>query len=237
LDRLSPLEALERRNPEVYGEYFVKVIEEVKSRFSTNPVDKVAGIAILLRCQTLPVYRSGISEETAWNLFVGHMGPDLLSVLLFCFPMPGDQGFSWRPSWTQLMGQDITLPTMMDLRRGTFVDNVDGHGFAHYIGQAFTGELVWQEKNDRGEGEEQSIKILAKGSHNQVKLKASIQRSMVPASGTYTFVGDSDMEMWVICEREIHGRLRKVSIAIMGWSSSERLENEDICTEQECVFI
>jgi hypothetical protein len=82
---------------------FMRVVEAMRMRFSTNPLDKIAGIAILFRGSTLPVYQESISIEDSWTLCIKHLPPRLQTVLLFSFPVPGDETHSWRPSWKQLI--------------------------------------------------------------------------------------------------------------------------------------
>ncbi|KIP01755.1 hypothetical protein PHLGIDRAFT_336134 [Phlebiopsis gigantea 11061_1 CR5-6] len=92
----------------------IRLIEEMRRRFSVNPVDKVAGIGMLLRCPSLPVYREARTPEHAWRLCVRHLGLALQMGLLFCFTLPGEAECCWRPSWAQSMeGKYVALDELV----------------------------------------------------------------------------------------------------------------------------
>ncbi|KAK0458763.1 uncharacterized protein EV420DRAFT_1308266 [Desarmillaria tabescens] len=84
-----------------YGMF--SALEEMQNRVSTNPVDKVAGLAFLVQSKSIPAYYESESLEDAWTALVNSMWM-LLRGELFCFyPEPGNAGRKWRPSWDQQM--------------------------------------------------------------------------------------------------------------------------------------
>ncbi|PBK95783.1 hypothetical protein ARMGADRAFT_1010704 [Armillaria gallica] len=98
------------------------VLKSMQSRVSTNPVDKVAGLACFLGSKTIPAYYESQSLEEAWTALVNSMDMGLRGVLFAWFPEPGDAGTKWRPSWNQVM----RVP--LDGGFSTFGAHVDSEG-------------------------------------------------------------------------------------------------------------
>ncbi|SJL08896.1 uncharacterized protein ARMOST_12269 [Armillaria ostoyae] len=85
----------------------------MKDRVSTNAVDRVAGLAYLLRSQKLPPYYHATTEEEAWTMLVDTMDKTYRTQLLFLYPKPGNEPKqSWRLSWWQAMTENH--PSIMD---------------------------------------------------------------------------------------------------------------------------
>ncbi|KAK0222234.1 hypothetical protein IW262DRAFT_1296809 [Armillaria fumosa] len=78
------------------------ILSQMGKRVSTNPVDKVRGLAYLLYTESNPPYDASQSEEDAWTALVDVMQDWLRADLFFLYPEPGD-GHKWRPSWKQAM--------------------------------------------------------------------------------------------------------------------------------------
>ncbi|SJL08095.1 uncharacterized protein ARMOST_11457 [Armillaria ostoyae] len=79
------------------------VLSQMQERVSTNPVDKVAGMAYLLHSDSIPAYHGEQSEEDAWSLLVDVAAHQCQWDLLFLYPQPGDRTKTWWPSWRQVM--------------------------------------------------------------------------------------------------------------------------------------
>ncbi|KAK0450959.1 hypothetical protein EV421DRAFT_1731970 [Armillaria borealis] len=90
------------------------------SRVSTNPVDKVAGLAYLLYSKSLPAYSGTQSVEDAWTALVDTMFEGYRGDLFFLYPKPGDGINIWRPSWNQVMNDP--LPSLDRDRRDEDVE-------------------------------------------------------------------------------------------------------------------
>ncbi|KAK0229416.1 hypothetical protein EDD85DRAFT_1026450 [Armillaria nabsnona] len=84
-----------------------EVLEEMRRRASTNPVDKVVGIAFLLGPCTIPAYYESQSIEGAWTALINTTNSAIRGVLFFLYPEPGSAGTIWRPSWDQLMKKPL----------------------------------------------------------------------------------------------------------------------------------
>ncbi|PBK64465.1 hypothetical protein ARMSODRAFT_961974 [Armillaria solidipes] len=79
------------------------MLENMRNRVSTNPVDKVAGLAFCLFSKTIPAYYENESVEEAWSALVNSMDAWGRGELFSLYPEPGNAGTKWRPSWDQLM--------------------------------------------------------------------------------------------------------------------------------------
>ncbi|KAK0506544.1 hypothetical protein EDD18DRAFT_1037902, partial [Armillaria luteobubalina] len=75
----------------------------MQDRVSTNPIDKVAGLAYSLFSGSIPTYYENQSLEDAWTALVNEMTPTYRAILLFTYPEPGTGCVKWRPSWKQVM--------------------------------------------------------------------------------------------------------------------------------------
>ncbi|KAK0500737.1 hypothetical protein EDD18DRAFT_778097 [Armillaria luteobubalina] len=80
-----------------------EALAEMQTRVSTNPVDKVAGLAFLMESQWIPAYYESASLEDAWTTLVHSMDLEVRAELFIVCPEPGDGGPKWRPSWEQAM--------------------------------------------------------------------------------------------------------------------------------------
>ncbi|KAK0474110.1 hypothetical protein IW261DRAFT_1341870 [Armillaria novae-zelandiae] len=90
-----------------------EALAEMRTRVSTNPVDKIAGLAFLMRSQWIPAYSESASLEHAWTTLVDSMGGFVRAELFMSSPEPGDGGPKWRPSWHQAMTNPL-LPYWPD---------------------------------------------------------------------------------------------------------------------------
>ncbi|KAK0474121.1 hypothetical protein IW261DRAFT_1651898 [Armillaria novae-zelandiae] len=77
-----------------------EILAEMWTRVSTNPVDKIAGLAFLMWSQWIPAYfrecisRARMDSTHEFDLFMSS-------------PEPGDGGPKWRPSWHQAMTKPL----------------------------------------------------------------------------------------------------------------------------------
>ncbi|KAK0458111.1 uncharacterized protein EV420DRAFT_1480261 [Desarmillaria tabescens] len=82
-------------------------LESMQNRVSTNPLDKVAGLAFIMWSHTIPAYDESQSLEEAWTALVNSMNVRLRGQLFFLYPEPGNAGTKWRPSWDQVMTKPL----------------------------------------------------------------------------------------------------------------------------------
>ncbi|TFK50247.1 hypothetical protein OE88DRAFT_1661907 [Heliocybe sulcata] len=110
---LQPVRDLERRLDiftrldEVHD--LLRLIKELRDRFSTKPLDKVAAFGALLPISSIPLYEEGVDLERAWDRLLRRMPGKIAGQFLWHFRTPGTGEYKWRPSWKQLMSDDIDI--------------------------------------------------------------------------------------------------------------------------------
>ncbi|PBK59163.1 hypothetical protein ARMSODRAFT_856654, partial [Armillaria solidipes] len=80
----------------------VGVASQMQDRVSTNPIDRIAGMAYLLDAKSLPAYYAKRSEEDAWVALVNAMSAQSRAELFIYYPEPGKGSKYWRPSWEEV---------------------------------------------------------------------------------------------------------------------------------------
>ncbi|KAK0456828.1 hypothetical protein EV421DRAFT_95591 [Armillaria borealis] len=95
------LKSAEMRH-DLYG-----VLSVMQDRISTNPVDKVAGLAFSLETHSISAYYESQSLEDAWTALINEMYSDYRSELFSTYPEPGTSCKKWRPSWEQVMTKPL----------------------------------------------------------------------------------------------------------------------------------
>ncbi len=81
----------------------IEALREMRKRVSTNPVDKIAGLALLMGTKAIPAYYESESLEDAWKALVNVMAMSHRGSLFSLCAEPGNAGKKWRPSWDQVM--------------------------------------------------------------------------------------------------------------------------------------
>jgi len=97
---LQPISELSLAVHSEQGCSIIHLAGQMSQRFSSNPVDKVAGINYLMWPKDsrfdLPIYEEKLDIEEGWLRCVSSMRRDLKVELLFLFPYPrGRQDWSW----------------------------------------------------------------------------------------------------------------------------------------------
>ncbi|KAK0499280.1 hypothetical protein EDD18DRAFT_1281502 [Armillaria luteobubalina] len=120
-------------------------LSEMKSRVSTKPLDKIAGLVYPLRTGFLPIYDAKQSPAGAWEVLVNDIDTEFRAELLFIYPEPGDRCRYWRPSWEQLMVNKAIPPG---------VNGISGrvHRMHHSDADYYEGDFI-ELGNVRGLGE------------------------------------------------------------------------------------
>ncbi len=94
------------------GSNMFSVLTAMQDRVSTNPVDRVAGLALPLVPRAIPAYYESKSLEDAWTALVNTTHRWNRALLLFQYPRVGLGCKKWRPTWNQVMTE--TLPAYVN---------------------------------------------------------------------------------------------------------------------------
>ncbi|KAK0458384.1 hypothetical protein IW261DRAFT_1412382 [Armillaria novae-zelandiae] len=189
------------------------LLAEMRTRVLTNPVDKIAGLAFLMRSQWIPAYYETASLEHAWTALVDSMDGCSRAQLFMSSPEPGDRGPKWRPSWHQAMTKPL-LPYWTDARIDR--DETGGEDSCNKLCvDGFIWGLAVVEAGDR---------------HGEfiVKHNVGIKRFEITAPHTYPIPEDTYTFIHFICD-DFHavpnvcivgrslpgGRFEKVSVVEM----------------------
>ncbi|SJL15054.1 uncharacterized protein ARMOST_18536 [Armillaria ostoyae] len=101
---------LESSKDMMWGERHVfDVLADMQKRVSTQPVDKIAGLAFPLQSVTILAYYELGSLEDAWVALVDTMGAKYRAQLFLLYPEPGDARKKWCPSWKQVTEKPVEV--------------------------------------------------------------------------------------------------------------------------------
>ncbi|PBK68157.1 hypothetical protein ARMSODRAFT_937206 [Armillaria solidipes] len=191
------------------------MLERMEARVSTNPVDKVAGLAYLLETKEIPAYYETHSEEDAWTALVRVMSEPLREQLLLDCDGPGNGYKVWRPSWRQVMN-------MPEIEMLPHVDRTEEEDADWYRGRCIhLGYVQGLAVGLKVQREEMGGKLIIKtksGAKRRFKKHTFEISTRCPVSdGFYTLLGgepdfDEDVRVtWVVGNISQDQEFRKVS--------------------------
>ncbi|PBK94079.1 hypothetical protein ARMGADRAFT_1079552 [Armillaria gallica] len=206
-------------------------LSQMQKRISTNPMDRVAGLAYLLYTKCIPTYDAEQSEESAWAALVNAMVGESRLELLFCYPEPGNGGKCWRASWKQVMnttflslggvevdgetGVGRTDKTDVDWYQGLCINSAKVRGLADTSDKEMPrqGELVFKDDTE----EPLTFDILADhqysipdGSYTLLGCKRE-KYDGEEADGTHRYIPITS-KMWVVGQQRPDGTFEKLSV-------------------------
>ncbi|KAK0238831.1 hypothetical protein EDD85DRAFT_521874 [Armillaria nabsnona] len=217
------------------------VLADMRDRVSTNPVDKIAGLAFPLRSTAIAAYYELESLEDAWTALVDTMGARYRAQLFFLYPEPGNGRKKWCPSWEQIMRkpglrvdgfQVATIswdepplsrngsPEIMvrdeevdvDYHQLFCIDNVIVEGLAVKYETARRGRFI----------------VAKEGSHESHSFRIVAGHQYQIPEGTYTLISaHMGSQYWVVGKRLSDQRFEKVSVFEMN-SSAKIKELKDL---------
>ncbi|KAF9029052.1 hypothetical protein BDZ89DRAFT_1160070 [Hymenopellis radicata] len=197
------------------------VLVAMRHRAAVNELDKIAGLAYLLRSPALPAYIPTQSPEDAWRRLIETMQARYRGDLLFLYPHPGDGRYVWCPSWRQV--KETTLPKRVFLFEAVQYDEENGvyrhrgyrlercflKGLAEIGGETLsprTGRIVVMEASNMHE-----FPVVA------------LHTQCIPED-YYTLIGNQGHECWVVGRADNLGRVEKVTVIRMIVSGGDALK-------------
>ena len=210
-------------------------LKAMQKRSSVNPVDKIAGLAYILQCNPLPVYKLEETAEDAWARLVENLPERYRGDLLFLFPMSGDGRLNWAPSWKQILENE--LPKGSGVYVSQNVSHVHGSSYYQHRAYAIKDCLI------KGFHEISSIildkirtkrtgQMVVESGPNLVSFEMVASHGVLIPEGRYALLsGRGYLEFWVVAKFQgtsTEGDLlfEKVSILQAGSRAVERAIKE-----------
>ncbi len=187
----------------------------MQKRVSTNPVDRLAGLAFPLRLRMLPAYNESETLEDAWTALVNAMDTEMRACILFVYPEVGVGGKKWRPTWDQVMKQPLPKDVSLLSTHGVqHDDETDEDWFdGACIEQGYVRGFNMGSAEGHGRRGELVVKA-ADGILHTFKIRVTHQFPI--PEDTYTLLGDIPSSYhWVIGRRLPTQRFKKVSVIMM----------------------
>ncbi|SJL05277.1 uncharacterized protein ARMOST_08643 [Armillaria ostoyae] len=203
-------------------------LSAMQDRISTNPVDKVAGLAFSLWTYSIPAYYGSQSLEDAWTALIDEMHSFYWAGLFFTYPEPGTACKKWRPSWKQVMTKPLPNDRGVQLEAGYVERDNDDWWEGLHIERGFVrgfamGGVEGLEHSEQcGELVVEDVDGIA----HAFNILASHQYPI--PEDTYTLLGSDptpwadkicSLQYWVVGRRLPSERFEKVSVFTMSDSN------------------
>ncbi len=218
-------------------------LAEMRNRVSTNPVDKVAGLAFPLWPEKIPAYHESESLEDAWTALVNAMSSGMRVYFLLLYPSVGLGGKKWRPTWEQVM----TEPLPVDRCCNGLVLRDDETDEDSFEWLCIENVRVCGLDVDLAEGVDRCGQLVVKGADEMPHTFTIRATHQIPIpEGTYTLLGsgansDDDgilRQYWAVGRRLPCQRFEKVSVVVMDdWKDLNRLKGLHIDTESRNILV
>ncbi|SJL16385.1 uncharacterized protein ARMOST_19909 [Armillaria ostoyae] len=205
------------------GHIFTALVDMQKC-VSTNPVDRVAGLAFPLRSSTIPAYHESETLEDAWTALVNVMHPRMCMGFLLVYPRVGLGCKKWRPTWDQVMKQP--LPKDVDnLHACVWHDNETDEDW--FDGPCIEKGHVQVFNAGSAEGCGQCGELVVKAADRIMHtFKIHVTHPFPIPEDTYTLLGD-DLYwscQWAIGRRLPDQRFEKVSVIVVDFKERQKLQ-------------
>ncbi|KAK0474695.1 hypothetical protein EDD18DRAFT_1339112 [Armillaria luteobubalina] len=207
------------------------VLTAMQNRVSTNPVDKVAGLAIPMDPTVLPTYYESRSLEDAWTALINTTHGWDRGLFLFQYPGVGLGCKKWRPTWDQVMSEP--LPAFIKYFGSVEYDDESDEdwvdvfciekGILRGLDVASTdkgidrwGELVVKD----AAGTTHALKIRVA---HQFPIPEDVYTLIYGQRFTFSAHTRRDPKNWAVGRRMPEQKFQKVSVFVMDWEELKRL--------------
>ncbi|PBK65696.1 hypothetical protein ARMSODRAFT_1087315 [Armillaria solidipes] len=210
-------------------------LANMQKRVSTNPLDRVAGLAFLLKPTTIPAYHESKSLEDAWTALVDAMTPSTRAEFLFGYPGAGLGCKKWRPTWTQIM----TEPLPAYGYRSGYVEHHDEKGEDWYERDCIEKGLVQGLDVGSAEGCDRCGELVVEDTHRIMHtFKIRVTHQCLIPEDVYTLLGDNDGRTWAVGRRLPGQKFEKVSVFVMdGPEAQIRLRDLHVSSRSHNVLV
>ncbi|KAK0232866.1 hypothetical protein IW262DRAFT_1487304 [Armillaria fumosa] len=217
----------------------------IHDRLSSNPIDRVAGLAFSLWTAAIPSYYENQSLEGAWTALINEMIPVMRGVLLFTYPEPGTGCKKWRPSWEQVMEKSLPRDNFHWL---TYVESDDDDWCEKFhIEKEFVRGLVVGGE----EGIDRCGELVVENAHGIAHSFNILAGHQIPVpEDTYTLLGSNPFgwkygwkdeirppQYWVVGRRLPSKMFEKVPVFTMTvFDEIKRLMELGLSAKSRCVL-
>ncbi|KAK0229315.1 hypothetical protein EDD85DRAFT_776684, partial [Armillaria nabsnona] len=205
-------------------------LADMQKRVSTNPVDKVMGLAFPLHLTTIPPYYESRSLDNAWKALMDSMDFSCRIDFFFLYPEVGHGYKKWRPTWEQLMTKSLPV----DILCYGNVEHNDNTDDDWYEGSCIEKGLVKGLNIESAEGVERHGELLVEDTAETMhtfKIYAT-HKYLIPED-SYTLLGvqrsDSEsLACWAVGQRLPGQKFEKVSVFAMSDLEGKRLKDMNL---------
>ncbi len=200
------------------------VLADMQKRVSTNPVDRVAGLAFLLLPHVIPAYHESETLEDAWTALMNAMYTFMRALFLLVYPGVGLGCKKWGPTWDQVMKQP--LPKDVGVRFPfVHVRHHDETDEDWFYGCCIEKGHVRGFNAGSAEGRDRCGELVVKAADGIVyTFKIRVTHRFPIPEDTYTLLGDihpwvddtlAIYQSWAVGRRLPDQRFEKVSVIMM----------------------
>ncbi len=216
--------------------YLFDVLAEMQKRVSTNPVDRVAGLAFPLVPGIIPTYHESQSLEAAWTALVNAMNSFRRGNFLFEYPGAGLGCKKWRPTWKQVM----TEPLLDDVNHyDDYIKYDQETGEDWYEGHCIEKGLVQRLDVRLAEGCDRCGELVVKDANGVAHtFKIHVTHQCLIPKDVYTLLGDNDLHTWAVGRRLPEQKFEKVSVFKMdSQEEAEKLKDLNVSLRSCYVLV
>ncbi len=206
-------------------------LAEMQKRVSTNPVDRVAGLAFPLVPKTIPAYHESESLEDAWTALVDAIDPVMRVDFLFGYPEAGLGCKKWRPTWMQVMTEP--LPDYSNYYDAVKCDEETGEDW--YEGCCIEKGLVQGLDVVSAEGHDRCGELVVEDANGITHtFKICVTHQCLISEDVYTLLGDHFHEVWAVGRRLPGQQFEKVSVFIMDGKKEAKMLKDLLVSSWSC---
>ncbi|KAK0214718.1 hypothetical protein EDD85DRAFT_962964 [Armillaria nabsnona] len=211
-------------------------LAEMQKRVSTNPVDRVAGLAFPLYSSTIPAYHESESLEDAWTALVDAMEPVMRADFLFGYSEAGLGCKKWRPTWKQVMTEP--LPDYASYYDDDVKYNKET-GEDWYEGYCIEKGLVQGLDVGSAEGCDRCGELVVKDANGIAHtFKIHVTHQCLIPEDVYILLGDLLQQTWAVGRRLPGQKFKKVSVFMIdSLKEIQRLKDLDVSPMSHNVLV
>ncbi|KAK0214643.1 hypothetical protein EDD85DRAFT_963094 [Armillaria nabsnona] len=212
------------------------ILAKMQKQVSTNPVDRVAGLAFPLGPMTIPAYHESESLENAWTALVDAMHSEMRVDFLFGYPEAGLGCKKWRPTWKQVMTEP--LPDYASYYDDDVKYNKET-GEDWYEGYCIEKGLVQGLDVGSAEGCDQCGELVVKDANGIAHtFKIHVTHQCLIPEDVYILLGDLLQQTWAVGRRLPGQKFKKVSVFMIdSLKEIQRLKDLDVSPMSHNVLV